>query len=337
VSVAQSPFARKPALYGGLGALFVALLIAFAFAFGVGRRDAGPARIHKSLAFYSLGRRGARRQQEPSHLGDTAVARSAVELADRVAKARGLEPALHAKLEGAGLPLRPGEWLILHLGVTVLVGFLLFSLGGAKPLPAVLGLVIGFALPWAYLSIKQTQRKAKFGAQLPQMLQLVAGSLSAGFSLPQAFDTAAREGEAPMAAELNRALVQARLGMPFEDALETIAGRTGSKDFEWVVMAIRIQRDVGGNLAEVLTTVAETLRERERLRRQVNVLSAEGKLSAYILFALPVVMALYMILVRPAYIGVLWQSPLGYALIVVAVVLQSAGAFWMKKVTAVEV
>jgi len=110
-----------------------------------------------------------------------------------------------------------------------------------------------------------------------------------------------------------------------------------SKDFAWVVMALRINRDVGGNLSEVLTNVAATMRERERLRRQVQALSAEGRLSAVILGALPLLFVVYLILVRPEYIGVLVTNPLGIVLIVVGVILLIAGAFWLRKVVAVEV
>jgi tight adherence protein B len=119
--------------------------------------------------------------------------------------------------------------------------------------------------------------------------------------------------------------------------METTARRMNSVDFAWVVMAIRIQREVGGNLAEVLTNVAATMRERERLRRQVQVLSAEGRLSAMILGFLPVVFALYLILVRPEYVGLLITTPLGIVMVVVGVLLMIGGAFWLRKVVTVEV
>jgi tight adherence protein B len=122
-----------------------------------------------------------------------------------------------------------------------------------------------------------------------------------------------------------------------EDALDTVARRMDSVDFQWVVMAIRIQREVGGNLAEVLTNVAATMRERERLRRQVDVLSAEGRLSAIILGALPLLFVTYLVLVRPEYIGLLVTNPLGIVMIVVGVILLIAGAFWLRKVVTVEV
>ena len=152
-------------------------------------------------------------------------------------------------------------------------------------------------------------------AALPDTLQLMAGSLSAGYSMPQAVDTVVREANPPISTEFNRALVETRLGVDLEDALDGIADRMESVDFAWVVMAIRIQREVGGNLAEVLTTVAATLRERERLRRQVQVLSAEGRLSAWILGGLPIVFALYLLLVRPDYLLPMVQNVLGWIMI----------------------
>ncbi len=174
-------------------------------------------------------------------------------------------------------------------------------------------------------------------AALPDTLQLMAGSLSAGYSMPQAVDTVVREGKPPISTEFNRALVETRLGVDLEDALDGIADRMASVDFTWVVMAIRIQREVGGNLAEVLTTVSATLRERERLRRQVQVLSAEGRLSAWILRMLPVVFALYLVIARPEYLEPLYTTVIGWIMIGGGVFLLAVGGFWLRKVVKVEV
>ena len=125
--------------------------------------------------------------------------------------------------------------------------------------------------------------------------------------------------------------------MPVEDALEAVAGRFRSDDMGWAVMAIRIQREVGGNLAEVLSKVATTLRERERLHRQVRVLSAEGRLSAWILSALPVAFTLYLVLVRPEYLRPLHTTSMGWLFVVVAGVLFVAGVFWLRRVIRVQV
>ena len=148
-------------------------------------------------------------------------------------------------------------------------------------------------------------------AQLADTLQLMAGALSAGLSLAQGVDTVVREGSDPVASEFRRALMETRLGVDIEDALRGVAERMQSVDFEWVVMAIRIQREVGGNLAEILDNVADTLRERAMIRRQIRVLTAEGRLSAWVLAGLPVAIAIYMFIVNPDYIGLLFTHPIG--------------------------
>ncbi len=123
--------------------------------------------------------------------------------------------------------------------------------------------------PWVYLGFQRSRRRKAFDAALPDTLQLMSGSLAAGLSLTQSVDTIVREGAEPVAGEFHRVLVETRLGVSLENALEGVAERFDSRDFDWVVMAIRIQRQVGGNLAELLDTVGATMREREYLRRQV--------------------------------------------------------------------
>jgi tight adherence protein B len=225
----------------------------------------------------------------------------------------------------------------VHLAAAVGVSLLFLLLSGGTLIATALGLVLGLALPWLFLLVRQGRRERAFLAQLPDTLQMLAGSMQAGYSLPQAIDTVVREGQPPMSVEFNRALVETRLGMPTEDALEGIGRRLSSEDFSWVVMAVRIQRDVGGNLAELLVTVADTLRERERLRRQVNVLSAEGRLSGWILGGLPVLFFAYLAVANPTYLGPMWSTPLGVGMMILAVVLLSVGAFWLTRVIKVEV
>jgi tight adherence protein B len=283
-----------------------------------------------------------------SHYVDTALPRkqerqarsmreSAMGIADQVVKTRGLEESLARKLEAGGVPLKPAEWLILHIGFALLFPLLVVLITNFNPALSIVAIMLGILGPLGYLSVKASIRTRAFLAQLPDTLQLLSGSLSAGYSLPQAIDAVVRQGNAPMADELRKALVEARLGAPVEDALEDIADRMSSKDFHWVVMAIRIQRQVGGNLAEVLATTAATLRERERLRRQVQVLSAEGRLSAYILFGLPIVFTLYLAAARPSYLKPLFTDPLGIVMVVGMAILLVTGGLWMRKVVQVEV
>ena len=319
----------------GIG-LFGLLSIAFVSS---DRENQTAGRVRRRLSRYSLSSRdeAASTVATTGALGQSQVARSAVEFAGRVVQQRDLSSGLSRKLEAAGLPLKPPEWMVIHVGIAVAAGVGAALLTGFGLLATILAVGAGLILPFLYLSIKESRRLAEFAAALPSTLQLLSGSLAAGYSLPQAVDTVVRESSGPMAVELNRALVEARLGVPIEDALDSVASRMESVDFGWVVMAIRIQREVGGNLAEVLSNVAATIRERERLRRQVQVLSAEGRLSAWILLGLPLLFLVYLVLVRPEYIGLLITNPLGIAMIVVGVLLLIAGGFWLRKVVTVEV
>ena len=210
-------------------------------------------------------------------------------------------------------------------------------LSGGNLVIVILSVVAAAVGPFIFLSVKESRRRKKFVDSLPETLGLMSGSLSAGYSLPQAVDSVVRDGQDPVAGEFNRALVETRLGVPIEDALETIADRMRSKDWAWVVMAIRVQREVGGNLAELLLTVAGTLRERARIRRQIQTLSAEGRLSAWILGGLPIAFTLYLLVARPDYILTLTDEPLGWLMIVGGLILMTVGGLWMKKIVDVEV
>jgi tight adherence protein B len=200
-----------------------------------------------------------------------------------------------------------------------------------------LGLLLGAVVPWLYLKWRHGRRLNAFNGQLAQTLGLMAGGLQAGLSLPQAVDTVVREGHEPMAGELRRALVEQRLGVDITDALSSVGDRMDSEDFGWVVMAIRIQREVGGNLAEILHTVSDTLREREYLRRQVKALSAEGRLSGYILVGLPPLIFVYMLMSNRDYVSVLYTTGMGYAMLAAAVALLCIGSWAMAKLATVKV
>ena len=337
VAVDTGGLASKGAFYAALAALFVGLSVVFVMAFGTLARDGKEGRMRRRLSLYTLTGRQPVEERESSALGTSQVARSAVDLAGRMVKQRDLETMLGGMLERAGSAFKPAEWLIIHAGVTIGTAVLMLLLSGGRIIATLLGFVLGFVGPYLYLSFRGSRRTAAFLAQMPDTLQLLSGSLSAGYSLPQAIDAVVREGAQPISGEFSRAIVESRLGVPIEDALETVARRMASKDFEWVVMAIRIQREVGGNLAELLTTVANTMRERERVRRQVKVLSAEGRLSAWVLGGLPPLFGMYLLLVRPTYIKPLFTDPIGILMLVTVGLVFTGGLFWMRKVVTVEV
>jgi tight adherence protein B len=328
-------------LLGALVAVFLALSVFVAGATGaLSPKKDEHGEVLRRLSLYSVSGRAPQQivvREQATRLGDHPLARGAVNLVGQLTRSSHLEHVLDARLEAAGLPLRTVEWMLLQIGVAVLTSLVFLAASGGSPAALFLGLALGLAVPWLFLSITRSRRENAFLAQLPDALQLIAGSLKAGYSLPQAMDAVVREVTPPISVEFNRALVESRLGMSPEDALDGIAARTGSRDFSWIVMAIRIQRDVGGNLAELLTTVGDTLRERERLRRQVRALSAEGKLSGYVLGALPVLFTVYLLLAQPEYLNTLFTDPVGVILLGLGVILLVIGGFWMSRLVKVKV
>lgn len=265
-------------------------------------------------------------------LADQARAVAAKALANN----HGLEAAIAKRLESAGLNLKAAEWLILHGAIIVVAGFIGLLLSAANAGVIVLFLALGAVGPWLYLGSLGGKRIKAFNAGLAETMQLMSGSLSAGLSLQQSLDTVVREGVDPIAGEFRRAIVETRIGLELEDALDGVATRMNSKDFGWVVMAIRIQRRVGGNLAELLLTVAATLREREYLRRHVKALSAEGRLSCWILGGLPPAFLAYLAITKPNYMHPMFTTPLGWLMLGAIVVLLTVGIFWMSKLVKVE-
>jgi tight adherence protein B len=235
------------------------------------------------------------------------------------------------------MALKSSEWLLLHLGIAFGAGLFGLLISGGRPLVLLMFLAFGLIGPWMYLTLKRSRRLKAFDSGLADTLQLMSGSLSAGLSLAQSLDTIVREGQEPITSEFKRVIVESRLGVGLEDALDGVADRMKSVDFKWVVMAIRIQREVGGNLAELLNKVAGTLREREYLRRHVKALSAEGRLSTWILGGLPPVFLLYLTLSKPTYVHPLYSTAIGIIMLVVMGVMLSIGIFWMSKVSKVDV
>jgi tight adherence protein B len=208
-----------------------------------------------------------------------------------------------------------------------MLGFLLFG-----PVGLVLGLVLPAVLAPSFLSVMRGRRRRKFGDQLGETLLLLAGSLRAGYGLVQAVDSVARESEKPMSDEFGRVVVETRLGRDLNEALNAVANRVGSEDFQWVVEAMEIHRDVGGDLAEVLDHVGDTIRARSRVQRQVRALSAEGRMSATVLFILPFGVALLVASSNPDYLDELFTTNAGRVMLVGAGTLLVLGGLWLRRI-----
>ena len=280
-----------------------------------------------------VGEAEAAEEEGSRSLVESAFVRRAVEATATLARQQGLLDSIEVKLDQADLKLRPAEAVFFVLSGTALLTLAALAL---DPLLAILVVVLGLLIPMAALNAAVAKRRRAFTSQLPDTLQMLASSLRAGYSLPQAFSAVAAEAEEPMARELGRVVVEQELGRPLDRALEDAAGRMGSPDFDWAVLAIKIQREVGGNLAELLTTVSETMVSRERLRREVKTLTAEGRMSTTFLLALPFIVGAVMAVRNPGYLNVLLESTTGKALAVGSMGLLVAGYFWMRKIVEIE-
>jgi len=277
---------------------------------------------------------------KPRRDTSSVIASNLVDIGERVMAGRESTSRTMALLQRADLAWRPGEWAVLRvLGVVVGIigGALIFRDGLVAFFGVLVGALAGLFLPSVILRMLARRRAAKLERQLPDILVLLASSLSTGFSLPQALDAVAKDVSEPAAKEFSRVMAETRIGSDLESAMERMAIRMDSDNMRWTSMAIGIQRQVGGNLAETLRTTAATLREREYLRRHVSALSAEGRLSAYILIAIPIILFVYEVNVNRAYISLLWTTVLGWVMIVGSLILMAIGIFWMNKAVKVEV
>jgi len=259
-----------------------------------------------------------------------------VRVVGSVASTGGFAAAIRLGLERAGLPLRPAEYMTLHVGLVLIGGLTIQFVTHSIVLGSIAVVLLALG-PIMVLQSLARRRTAAFQEQLPGVLNLLAGSLRAGWGLLQATGIVVNEIPAPAGPEFERVVTEARLGLPLEEALEKMAIRMGSEDFRWAVTAIAIQREVGGNLAEVLDLVAATVRERAALRRQISSLTAEGRLSEVILITLPFLEATVLWMINPGYFGQMLSSVLGIAAAGAALVLLAVGIVWLRQIVRIEV
>jgi len=244
------------------------------------------------------------------------------------------------ELERAGLQLRVSEYVVLRM-VAALLGFLIVALiTGGSPLGLVAAVAVGtagFVSPAFYVHWLKARRLNKLDSQLEEMILMVSNSLKAGFGLLQSLDQAAQQLAPPMATELLRVIRDTNVGSTLEDALTAMSERVGSYDLDMIVTAIVIQRTVGGNLAEILDNVAHTIRERVRIKGEINTLTAQKKLSGIILVLLPVSLVLLFFAVNPDYMSLLFTTAAGRIMLAGAILLDLLGVFTIRRILAVDV
>jgi len=303
----------------GLVAVFAALLLASLLLFTATGTTGSFERLREVMR---------RRPQNPAR-SIQALADHASEVAERSLERSGHRSGLETSLERAGINMRSGEYLVLAV-TAAFVAFALGALLGGLLVAIIFAAVVGVSARVA-ITILAERRLAKFDAQLETTLPLMAGSLRAGFGIMQALDAVARESDAPTNEEFRRLVMESRLGRDLGDSLSALAARVKSEDFDFVVQAIDIHRQVGGDLAEVLDKVASTIRDRNRVRRQVQTLSAEGRMEASVLFALPFVMFVVIQIINPGYLHELTGQGGGKVLLAIGLGLMIVGGVWMRR------
>jgi tight adherence protein B len=295
--------------------------------------------LEKTLAPYTVGY-GRESTATPNASGDqemiqTPLLQRAIDAVAEAAARRGLLAIVEAKIDQADLPLRPAEALFLYLVVTVLGGAIVFLLGnwfwGAGVFAALA------ILPWVIVGILAVRRTRAFVSQLPDMLQLLGTTLRSGFSILQGLDTVAIQLPEPMGKEMRHVVAEARLGRPLSSALDEVAQRVKSEDFEWVVSAIGIQREVGGNLAELLDIVADTMNARSRLRQEAHTLTAEGRIGAIVISLLPIAIGVFIYGTNRSYLTPLLHTGLGQVMFYGCIAAALAGMLWMRKIVKIEI
>jgi tight adherence protein B len=315
----------------GLGlTLFLFLIILF------GREDDDdPGRFAKRLQAY--GRRGTKPDEEEggSFLSKIPLLNRFTQAAEEEVKRRGLLSGVNSALEQANIPMTPGEAVLGMIGLSAVGGILVAIFNGF--VTGVIAFAVFLLLAVFLINWTGGREKRKFENQLPDTLTLMSTSLRAGYSLLQATEAVSSEAPNPTAREFQRAIAEARLGRTVTQSLEGVVDRTKSGDFEWAVMAIEIQREVGGNLAEVLQTVGDTMRARNRLKGEIRALTAEGRISAFVLGSLPFAMAFFLWTTNREYLQPLLDSTFGRVAIAAGLLLMAGGIFWLKKIVDIEV
>jgi tight adherence protein B len=237
-------------------------------------------------------------------------------------------------LYNAGVKVAPADFTV---GVAI-ASVLVAAFAGLLTHP-LLGLLAGAATPFlakVVLIILRDKRRAQFGEQLTDTIQMLIGGLRVGHSVLRSVEAAAQEADAPTSEELLRIVNETRIGKDARVAFDDVAERMDSEDFRWISQAIQINREVGGDLAEVLEQVAGTIRERSEIKGQIRSLSAEGKMSAYVLMAMPVGVAVVLALINPGYLNVFVEKPLGWLMLVASVAMFTVGGFWMSRVVKIK-
>ncbi|MBZ4654249.1 MAG: Type secretion system domain protein [Peptococcaceae bacterium] len=249
---------------------------------------------------------------------------------------RGMTKQLEYQLIKADIPLRGEEFLIIWMLAALVPGTLIYILSRKITISFLL-YILGIILPPLLVSTAQQKRLKKFDQQISDSLGIMANALRAGFSFMQTLELVSREMPNPIAKEFARTFREMNLGAPMEEALVNLTKRVASDDLDLVVTAVLIQRQVGGNLAEILDNISFTIRERVRIQGEIKTLTAQGKISGIIIGLIPPFLILILLLINPAYLKPLFQSAIGLAMLAAGVTSELIGLVIIKKIITIDI
>ncbi len=323
----------NPEIFLWIGGILVAAVIALGVFLTIsGQRSAEDARLE------AFAEKGIPIDQQMSTRGSIV----SEWLTRRVEKTSWSEK-VSKELAQADIRMKPGEYILLTIAASIGVAVFAWFLGSKSYLLGVGGAILGFFIPRIYIRTQKNRRLIKFNNQLGDMLSLMVNGLRAGYSTMQAMEAIAKEMPQPISEEFRRVVQEASLGVSTEKALDNLLRRIPSEDLDLVITAIKVQREVGGNLAEILDTISHTIRERVRVKGEIRVLTAQMKISAQILALLPVFLFFAIYIINREYLMILIDReantplPCGYFALVAAVLLSIIGYIVMNNLSKIEV
>ena len=318
-------------------------------ALGVSLWGSGGATLERLERYASRAKEEGEAGEGSGGLADLVQKSAALAQLNKVVEKRDFGANLLRDLGAADLKLKPSEfiaiWGATAIGIPVVMLLLGIVLPAFRnPIMLIIGFLVGAIAPRIFLNFRKSSRLRAFNSQLPDTVTLIANALRAGSSFLQSIELVVRESRPPISIEFGRVIREVNLGLPFDIALENMVKRVRSEDFELMATAIAIQHQVGGNLAEILDSIAFTIRERIRIKGEIRTLTAQQRLSGYVVGALPFFLAFFIFVAAPRFFDPMFVKPpdvigipLGLILFVIALMAMGAGFFFIRKIVDIEV
>jgi tight adherence protein B len=311
---------------GGIVLLAFVLLIV-----GLSRGSSGDALLEERLGRAEPRGRKSGREEDRAGRQDGFVSAAV----DRAVQGRSFAQNLAIQLAQADLKWTVGEFLVFTVLIALLLGVLFYAIGRFVLIPV--GVIAGFFLPRIYLGMRKSKRLNEFNGQLSDALNLIVNSLRAGYSTTQALEVISNEMPTPISTEFGRVVLELQLGVPFDTAMANLMRRMPSADMDLIITAMSVQREVGGNLAEVLDAISFTIRERVRIKGEIRTLTSQGRYTGYLITALPFVLGLVIYMINPGFMGPLFTDPCGWMMVGISLVLIVIGYISINKIVSIEV